>query len=52
MEQMFQALIDRSRGPLDVKKIKTILGTKRCPRAQSEGKEAGSLGSGARETCV
>jgi len=31
MEQMFQALIDRSRGPMDVKKIKTILGTKRCP---------------------
>ena len=41
MEQMFQALIDRSRGPLDVKKIKTI-----------QEKEEGSLGSGARETCV
>ena len=31
MEEMFQALIDRSRSPLDVKKIKTILGVKRGP---------------------
>lgn len=41
-EQMFQALIDRSRGPLDVKKIQTILGSKRCParRARSKKKVA------------
>src|ERR1700738_4577674 len=31
MEEMFQAPMDRSRGPLDVKKIKTILGVKRGP---------------------
>jgi len=31
MEELFQALIERSRGPLDVKKIKTILGHKRGP---------------------
>src|SRR6202023_1576545 len=31
MEEMFQALMDRSRNPLDVKKIKTILGVKRGP---------------------
>ena len=39
MEQMFQALIDRSRGPLDVKKIKTILGTKRCPAPTARKKK-------------
>ena len=39
MEQMFQALIDRSRGPLDVKKIKTILGSKRCPPRRARGKK-------------
>ena len=42
MEQMFQALIDRSRGPLDGKKIKTILGSKRCsvPTARKKKKVA------------
>jgi len=39
MEQMFQALIDRSRGPLDVKKIKTILGSKRCPPCRARRKK-------------
>jgi hypothetical protein len=39
MEQMFPALIDRSRGPLDVKKIKTILGTKRCPTRRARKKK-------------
>ena len=39
MEQMFQALIDGSRGPLDVKKIKTILGSKRCPPRRARGKK-------------
>ena len=34
MEQMFQALIDRSRGPLDVKKIKTILEASVVHRAE------------------
>jgi hypothetical protein len=32
MEQVFQALIDRSRAPLDLKTIKTILGYQRRPR--------------------
>jgi hypothetical protein len=31
MEQVFQALIDRSRAPLDLKTIKTIFGYQRCP---------------------
>jgi hypothetical protein len=32
MDQVFQALIDRSRVPLDLKTIKTILGYQRRPR--------------------
>src|SRR5260221_14607006 len=32
MEQVFQALIDRSRAPLDLKTIKTILGDKGRPK--------------------
>src|ERR1700739_3954546 len=32
MDQVFQALIDRSRAPLDLKTIKTILGCKTRPR--------------------
>jgi hypothetical protein len=32
MDQVFQALIDRSRAPLDLKTIKTILGYRRRPR--------------------
>src|SRR6202521_2028734 len=32
MEQVFQALIDRSRAPLDLKTIKTILGNKHRPK--------------------
>ncbi len=34
MEQVFQALIDRSRAPFDLEKIKTIFGYKRRPRYQ------------------
>jgi len=34
MVQMFQALIDRSRGPVDVKKIKTIWEASVVPRAE------------------
>jgi hypothetical protein len=33
MDQVFQALIDRSRAPLDLKTIKTILGYRRRPIA-------------------
>lgn len=32
MEEVFQALIDRSRAPLDVKRVKTILGYRRRPK--------------------
>jgi hypothetical protein len=32
MEQVFQALIDRSRAPLDLKTVRTILGYRRRPR--------------------
>jgi hypothetical protein len=32
MDQVFQALIDRSRAPLDLKTIKTILGYKHRPK--------------------
>jgi hypothetical protein len=40
MEEVFQALIDRSRGPMDVKKIKTILGQKRGPVRRARRKRA------------
>jgi hypothetical protein len=39
LEEVFQALIDRSRGPLDVKKIKTILGHKRGPARRAKRKK-------------
>ena len=32
MDQVFQVLIDRSRAPLDLKTIKTILGYKHRPK--------------------
>jgi hypothetical protein len=35
MDQVFQALIDRSRDPLDLKTIKTILGYRRRPQYRS-----------------
>ena len=38
MEQVFQALIDRSRAPLDLKAIKTILGYQRRPRYRKRKK--------------
>jgi hypothetical protein len=40
MEQVFQALIDRSRAPLDLKTIKTILGYHRRPRYRRRTKRA------------
>jgi len=39
MEEVFQALIDRSRAPLDIKKIKTILGHKRGPARRGPRKQ-------------
>ena len=40
MEQVFQALIDRSRARLDLKTVKTILGCKRRPKYRSRKKRA------------
>jgi hypothetical protein len=40
MEQVFQALIDRSRVRLDLKTVKTILGCKRRPKYRSHKKRA------------
>jgi hypothetical protein len=40
MEQVFQALIDRSRARLDLKTVKTILGYKRRPKYRSRKKRA------------
>jgi hypothetical protein len=40
MEQVFQALIDRSRVLLDLKTIKTVLGCKRRPKYRSRKKRA------------
>jgi hypothetical protein len=40
MEQVFQALIDRSRAPLDLKTITTILGYQRRPRYRKRKKRS------------
>ena len=40
MEQVFQALIDRSRAPLDLKTIKTILGYKHRPKYRRRAKRS------------
>ena len=40
MEQVFQALIDRSRAPLDLKTIKTILGYKHRPKIRCRTKRS------------
>src|SRR5271165_1175593 len=40
MEQVFQALIDRSRAPLDLKTIKTILGDKGRPKSRPRNMKA------------
>ena len=39
MEEVFQALIDRSRAPLDIQKIRTILGHKRGPARRGPRKK-------------
>src|SRR5690348_7290108 len=41
MDQVFQALIDRSRAPMDLKTIKTILGYKRRPQYRVRNKTVG-----------
>jgi hypothetical protein len=40
LDQVFQALIDRSRTPLDLKSIRTILGYRRRPRYRSRAKRS------------
>jgi hypothetical protein len=40
MEQVFQALIDRSRAPLDLKTIKTIVGNKHRPKIRRRTKRS------------
>jgi len=40
LDQVFQALIDRSRAPLDLKSIRTILGYRRRPRYRSRAKRS------------
>jgi len=39
MEQLVEALIDRTRARLDVKRLKTIFGSKRCPFRQRGNKQ-------------
>ena len=51
MDQVFQRLIDRSRAPLDLDTIKTILGYQRRPKYRTR-KEVCRVGSGGRETYV
>jgi len=51
MDQVFQALIHRSRVLLDLKTIKTILGQAPAENSQTE-EQAGGMGSSGRETCV
>jgi hypothetical protein len=40
MDQVFQALIDRSRAPLDLKRIQKILGTRHRPRYRARQKRS------------
>jgi hypothetical protein len=40
LDQVFQALIDRSRAPLDLSSIKTILGSRRRPRYRARAKRS------------
>jgi hypothetical protein len=40
LDQVFQALIDRSRAPLDLKSIRTILGSRRRPRCRARAKRS------------
>jgi hypothetical protein len=45
LDQVFQALIDRSRAPLDLKSIKTILGYQRRPRYRRRAKRRAGIGA-------
>jgi hypothetical protein len=52
MDQVFQALIDRSRVLMDLKTIRTILGYQRRPKYRKRKKRSARMGSRDRETCV
>ncbi len=43
MEQVFQAMIDRSRAPLDLKTIKTVLGDKGRTKYRPRNMKAAEL---------
>jgi hypothetical protein len=50
MDQVFQALIDRSRSRLDLKKVKTILGYQHRPRQRKRKGWGGGMGCHGRDT--
>jgi hypothetical protein len=52
MDQMFQALIDRSRSRLDLKTIKTILGLQAPSKISRSKRKVRRVGSRCRETYV
>jgi hypothetical protein len=51
-ERVFQALIDRSRAPLDLDTIQTILGYRRRPRYRTRKRKSAAWEVGGRETYV
>ena len=52
MEQVFQALIDRSRVPLDIKTIKTIVGYKHRPKYRQRKSKRAQWEVAVEETCL
>ena len=52
MDEVFEALIDRSRGPLNLDRVKTIFGDKRRPYYYTRKKNPTRWGVVARETCL
>jgi len=48
MDQVFQALIDRSRSPLDLDRVKTIFGDKKRPHCDRRKKNPTRWGVAAR----
>jgi hypothetical protein len=52
MDQVFQALIDRSRAPLDLKTIKTILGYKHRPKYRRRAKRSAEWQVAARDLAM
>ena len=50
MDQIFQALIDRSRSPLNLDRVKTIFGDKHRPHRDKPQEKSNPMGRGGRET--